>query len=76
MSRGLTDAEARFLPWALYAVLFVLSGITAWLAVEVYGMSDKYVRLERYQRDTSRVEATMEKIDCKLDRLIERAIKP
>ncbi len=72
MTKGLNPTEARVLTYALYTVLFVLTGIIAWLSVEVHGMPEKYVRLERYQSDTAKVEKQLDSIDSKLDQIIRR----
>ncbi|HCY85927.1 MAG TPA: hypothetical protein DHV36_12400 [Desulfobacteraceae bacterium] len=74
MTNGLTVTQTKILTYAVYAVLFVLSSITAWLAIQVYAMPEKYVRLERYQADTKRVERQLECMNSKLDRLIEAGL--
>lgn len=41
---------------------------------EFAGLPDKYVRLERYQKDMAGISKDLEAINRKLDRLIERGV--
>ena len=56
--------------------LLVLIGVLSFLGTRVYdrvlAMPDNYVRLERYSVDQDRVGGQLERIENKLDRLIEK----
>jgi hypothetical protein len=81
-TNGLNKTAVQILTWAVYALMALVSMATFYLIVEQSKMPDKYVRLERYQADTERAEATVcrleakfevfeEKVDRKLDALLQ-----
>ena len=40
-------------------LITILIGIVGWLAINVYAMTDKFVRLQRYNTDQTRIEKTL-----------------
>ena len=72
MVTGLNDEAVRILTWVVYALILVLSGATSYLLVSHAQMSDKYVRLERYQSDTRRIESAACRLESKFDSFSDR----
>lgn len=70
MTNGLNETQVKVLTWVVYALIFILTTVTAWQHIEIYNMPEKFVRLERYQADTeSRVNALI-RIENKVDQLL------
>jgi len=79
MTNGLTSAQIKWLTYLVYFLLAVLTLITGWNTVETRkntdrftGLPKEYVRLERYNRDQDRLYESLNLMNRKLDRLIER----
>jgi hypothetical protein len=73
----LSTAQVKFLQWLIGILLVVLTTTGAWSMREIYKLKsdlpEKYVLLERYTVDQNRVGNSLDRIDAKLDRLIERS---
>jgi len=72
MTDGLTGTQTKILTWVIYALMTILSIATAYLIVEQAKMSEKYVRLERYQADTKRIEDSACRLEEKLENFANR----
>lgn len=72
MTENLDNATVKWLTYLVYILLVVLTLMSGWTTTKIAAMPDKYVRLERYQADSGRIECTLRDMDTKLDRLIER----
>jgi len=72
MTNGLTSPAVKWLTYLVYGLLIILTIITGWNNVTISKLPDNYVRLERYQADTLRLEQGVRDINNKLDRLIEK----
>lgn len=73
MTDNLDAQKVKWLTYMIYFLLTVLTVMTGWNSATISGLPEKYVRLERYQCDTTRVEKTLQSMNSKLDRLVERA---
>lgn len=79
MTNGLTNTQIKILTWVVWALLFLLSGIVAWVAVQQFNMSNQYVRLERYKSDKVSMQLTLDEIreDTRdMRRLLEKIFYP
>jgi len=74
MTEHLDSAKVKWLTYLVYILLASLTLISGWNTTKISAMPDKYVRLERYQSDSGRIECTLRDINSKLDRLIERGL--
>ncbi|MCP4579818.1 MAG: hypothetical protein GY846_26405 [Deltaproteobacteria bacterium] len=74
MTENLDSAKVKWLTYLIYFLLAVLTFMSGWNTTKISAMPDKYVRLERYQSDSGRIECTLRDIDSKLDRIIERGL--
>jgi len=72
MVEDLNESKVRWLTYLVYILLTAITIVSGWNTVKITDMPDKYVRLERYQTDTNRIERTLIAIDAKLDKLIDR----
>ena len=72
MTKNLNESRVKWLTYLVYILLSILTLVTGWHTVALSNLPDKYVRLERYQSDASRIENNLKTINYKLDRLIER----
>jgi len=72
MTEDLNASKVKWLTYLVYILLAVLTVLSGWNTNKISTMPDKYVRLERYQADSGRIECSLREIDAKLDRLIER----
>jgi len=72
----LSDMQIKFLQWLVGILLTVLSISGAWSMNQIYQLKcdlpKEYVLLERYTADQDLKDKTLDRIDKKLDRLIER----
>jgi len=72
----LSDMQIKFLQWLVGILLAVLSISGAWSMSQIYQLKcdlpREYVLLERYNTDQDLKDKTLDRIDKKLDRLIER----
>jgi len=72
----LSDMQIKFLQWLVGILLTVLSISGAWSMNQIYQLKcdlpREYVLLERYTTDQDLKDKTLDRIDKKLDRLIER----
>ena len=66
-TNGLNKTAVQILTWVVYALMVIISIATFYLIVEQAKMPDKYVRLERYQADTERIENTACRLEAKFD---------
>ena len=62
--------EVKVLKYALYALIFVLTSVTAWSAIRIADLPESYVRLERYKEDRITYRDSLKRIEAKLDHLI------
>ncbi|MCP3944513.1 MAG: hypothetical protein GY710_23965 [Desulfobacteraceae bacterium] len=62
MTDGLTQTQTKILTWVVYALLLILTGVVAWLAVSFADLSSQYVRLERYKSDRTTMQDTLTEI--------------
>ena len=72
MTNGLNGNQTKFLTYLVYVLLALLTFATGWHFRVLSSLPNEYVRLERYLCDNERLEKTLETIDGKLTRLIER----
>jgi hypothetical protein len=72
MTDGLNETQVTILTWLVYALIVFLTGVTAYQQVQLIGIQKEKVSIERYKSGTSRIENTMENMNGKLDRLIEK----
>jgi len=72
MTNGLNNESVKILTWVVYALILILTGATSYLMVAQAQMSDKYVRLERYQSDTQRIESSACRLESKFDIFSDR----
>ena len=74
----LSDAKIKLLQWMIGMLLTTLTISGAWSMQQIYQLKcdlpKEYVMLERYQADQDSVARGIERIDKKLDRLIERNV--
>lgn len=70
MTQGLNQTQTKILTWVVYALIFILTGVTAWQQVKFVNLSNEYVRLERYKADSVRTDSTLCRIENKLDKLL------
>ena len=68
----LSERQIKFLTYLVYALLTFATGVSCWCAVRIIDMPDKFVLKERDLCDQKRVEKTLDKIDTKLDKLINQ----
>ena len=76
MTNGLSGAETKFVTYLVYVLLTLLTITTGWQAITLNSLPDKYVRLERYTSDQNKVCTELNKVDSKLDRLLNLFIPP
>jgi hypothetical protein len=69
---SLNERQIKFLTYLVYILLTFSTLVSGWCAYRIIDMPEKYVMKERYLCDQDRLEKTLDKIDTKLDRLIER----
>jgi len=73
----LSDAKIKLLQWMIGILLTTLTISGAWTMQQIYQLKcdlpKEYVMLERYQADHNSLERSIDNIDKKLDRLIERS---
>jgi hypothetical protein len=73
----LSDRQIKFLQWLIGLLLIALTLTGGWSMNEIYqlqcNLPKDYVQTERYDKDQQRVENSLDRIDRKLDRLIERS---
>lgn len=62
MTNGLTTTQTKILTWAVYALLFLLTGAVSYVADKQANMASQYVRLERYQSDKASMQCTLDDI--------------
>ena len=74
MTDDLSESKVKWLTYLVYILITIITIVSGWNTVNISAMPDKYVRLERYQTDSGRIECTLQSINAKLDRLIERKI--
>jgi len=71
----LSDAQIKFLQWLVGILLTVLSVSGAWSMQQIYQLKcdlpKEYVMIERYSADQDGTARSLDRIDKKLDRLIE-----
>ena len=72
MTGGLSEEAVRILTWVIYMLILILTGATSYLIIQNSTLPDRYVRLERYQADNRRIEATTSRIETKFDKFSER----
>lgn len=70
MVENFSNGEAKVLKWIVSVLILILTGTTAWNALSIANLPDKYVRLERYQCDQKDIKDALNKMDDKLDELI------
>ena len=70
MTKDLNGPVVKWLTYLVYILLTVLTIITGWHTATLSKLPDNYVRLERYQCDTVRIEQGIRDINLKLDKLI------
>ena len=70
MVNDLRGVQIKILTYGIYALMFFLSVVMSWAAVQIVEMPTEYVRLERYTSDSMKGEAAHKRIENKLDRLI------
>ena len=75
MTDELSESKVKWLTYLVYILITIITIVSGWNTVNISAMPDKYVRLERYQTDSGRIECTLQSINAKLDRLIERKIQ-
>lgn len=75
MTENLDAAKVKWLTYLVYFLLVVLTLLSGWNTTKISNLPNNYVRLERYQTDSSRIECTLGAINHKLDRLIERGLQ-
>ena len=75
MVEDLNESKVRWLTYLVYILLTLITVVSGWNTVNISALPDKYVRLERYQADSGRIECTLQTINTKLDRLIERKLE-
>ena len=73
VDKNLTSTQIKFLTYLVWGLLTFLTIATAWTMLELYNLPKNYVLLERYQCDQESLKMGIEKLDRKLDRLIERS---
>jgi len=75
----LSNTQIKFLQYLVFILLTVLTVTTAWTMQEMYRLKcdlpKDYVMSERYKADSIHLNRAVERIDSKLDRLIERTVK-
>ena len=75
MVEDLNESKVKWLTYLVYILLTLITVVSGWNTVNISALPDKYVRLERYQTDSGRIECTLQSINTKLDRLIERKLE-
>jgi len=86
MVEDLNESKVKWLTYLVYVLLTAITVISGWNTVRITDMPDRYVRLERYQTDVSRINSKLDnlieryqtdanRIDAKLDKLIERKVR-
>lgn len=86
----LSSKQAKWLTYLVYILIVLISGTVMFqfkliadqdakiMAIEQrassYHHPEKYVTLERYSSDVMRLCTTLDKVEAKLDRLIERNV--
>ncbi len=66
----LRAVQIKMLNYAIYALIFILSSITAWNSISISALPNDYVRLERYKADHVVYQDTLQRIENKLDRIL------
>ena len=66
----LKSIQIKILTYGIYALIFVLTSLTAWQHLQLTELPDNYVRLERYKEDQKIDRGSLERIEDKLDQLI------
>lgn len=72
MTNGLSGVQTKFLTYLVYVLLALLTFATGWHFRVLSSLPHEYVRLERYLCDEERTVSTLNRMEDKLDRLIER----
>ena len=79
MTEGLDKKQAKILTFLIIFLLTFLTFLSSWSKYESHqntrkfqDLPNEYVRLERYRCDQDRLYKAIEKMNDKLDRLIER----
>ena len=75
MVADLRGVQIKVLTYGIYALMFFLSVVMSWAAIQIVELPTEYVRLERYTADNINGEAAHKRIETKLDRLIMRGSK-
>ena len=75
MVEDLNESKVKWLTYLVYVLLTAITVISGWNTVNISDMPNQYVRLERYQADSQRIEHSLRVIDSKLDKLIERKVR-
>ena len=66
----LRTTQIKMLTYAIYALIFILTTVTAWNSVCINSMPNDYVRLERYKEDKKTQTDYLIRIEKKLDYMI------
>jgi len=72
MENGFNNAKVQWLTYLVYILLVVLTIISGWNTSSIQSIRDTYVPTERYLTDQVRLDTALNRINGKLDRLIER----
>lgn len=59
---NLKKLQIKILTWVVWALIFVLTGLTAYQQVLFMDMPKNYVRLERYNCDQDKIEKRLTEI--------------
>ena len=59
---NLKKFQVQILTWVVWALIFILSGVTAYQQVLFMDMPENYVRLERYKCDQDKLEKGLSEI--------------
>ena len=75
MTNGFNGKQVKIVNILAWVLLTILLGYGAWLGNRFYELKatlpNEYVRLERYTCDIDKVEKRLERIENKIDRVIE-----
>lgn len=76
MGKNLNPVAQNLLTWAITFAVALLIGVQAYTIREMAELQKRlpheYVQLERYTCDQQRIEATLSKMDNKMDTLLMR----
>lgn len=91
MTENLSASQAKWLTYLVWILMTILTGTTIFQFTLISGQNaeiktinqrvtsyhhpEKYVTLERYSSDMARFCVSLDRVDAKLDRLIEKLTK-